>query len=276
MAHGIRGGKVGPLARWLVRRPLEKYKIVNMGNSEHTTRSLRRQGTLSVSNPHGCDVSRFSPEGVVAHRRADYGIEESSIVLAIVARLQEDGDKGQDLVAAALARLVSKGVITERVHLLIVGGPTDTEFSEKVKGHSCSSTGPVIHLAGESAQVERFYPMVDVAINARVTAEPFGLSVVEAMLMGVPVLAHRLGGPSETIIDGKTGWLVDDSSSDAWYEALVRVFADRKKWTDFGESARKRALAEYTLEQELDRWTKQIDGIALAADRDIDTRPTTS
>lgn len=48
--------------------------------------------------------------------------------------------------------------------------------------------------------------------NARVTAlcsknEPFGLVPVESMMYGTPVIAHKSGGPLETIIDGKTGFL---------------------------------------------------------------------
>lgn len=42
--------------------------------------------------------------------------------------------------------------------------------------------------------------------------EPFGLVVVEAMASGTPVIAFNQGGPAETIIDGKTGFLVEDYS----------------------------------------------------------------
>ncbi|MDX6243802.1 MAG: hypothetical protein QOE76_1525, partial [Frankiales bacterium] len=41
-------------------------------------------------------------------------------------------------------------------------------------------------------------------------AEPFGLSVVESLATGTPVIARRLGSMPELVQDGKTGFLVDD------------------------------------------------------------------
>ena len=262
MAHGVRGGRLGPLARWLVRRPLDKFGLINMGNSDHTTRSLKRNSPLSVSNLHGCKASRFSPETVEPFVRNQFDIDDDDIVFAIIARLAPDGDKGQDRVAEALARLISDKKLDKRVHLLVVGGPADTAFGKKIKQYSNKEKGFVVHVLGASDKVECFYPMIDVAINARVTPEPFGLSVVEAMLMGVPVLAHSLGGPAETIVDGNTGWLVHDSSVEAWIGALSRVLADRRSWSAFGSAARQRALTEYTLENEVARWITQVDEVA--------------
>jgi glycosyltransferase involved in cell wall biosynthesis len=58
--------------------------------------------------------------------------------------------------------------------------------------------------------------------------EPFGLSVVEAMACGTPVVGYRRGALSETVIDGVTGFLVDDV--DGAVAAVPRAIAlDREK-----------------------------------------------
>lgn len=55
------------------------------------------------------------------------------------------------------------------------------------------------------------------------TNEHFGIVPVEAMLHGVPVLASNTGGPLETIVEGKTGWLRDVSSLEDWTEIMRTV-----------------------------------------------------
>lgn len=55
------------------------------------------------------------------------------------------------------------------------------------------------------------------------TNEHFGIVPVEAMQYGVPVLAANTGGPLETILDGKTGWLRDVKNISAWTDVMSQV-----------------------------------------------------
>ena len=52
--------------------------------------------------------------------------------------------------------------------------------------------------------------------------EDFGIVPVEAMLAGVPVIAHNSGGPKETVIDGETGVLFDDLTVEGMTTAITR------------------------------------------------------
>ena len=60
------------------------------------------------------------------------------------------------------------------------------------------------------------------AFLALATDEDFGMTPVEAMSMGTPVIAYRGGGYTESIIDGKTGILFDDPSADGLIKAIQR------------------------------------------------------
>ncbi|KAL8906514.1 MAG: hypothetical protein Q9207_002000, partial [Kuettlingeria erythrocarpa] len=55
------------------------------------------------------------------------------------------------------------------------------------------------------------------------TNEHFGIVPLEAMLAGVPVLAADSGGPLETVLEGKTGWLRDAEDVEKWTEIMRRV-----------------------------------------------------
>ena len=56
--------------------------------------------------------------------------------------------------------------------------------------------------------------------------EHFGIVPLEAMLRGVPVLAANNGGPVETVLEGKTGWLRDPVDPNQWTEVMDRVLND--------------------------------------------------
>ncbi|KAI1461189.1 glycosyltransferase family 4 protein [Annulohypoxylon moriforme] len=53
--------------------------------------------------------------------------------------------------------------------------------------------------------------------------EHFGIVPLEAMLAGVPVLAADTGGPTETVVEGKTGWLRSPAKVDQWTEVMDKV-----------------------------------------------------
>ncbi len=95
--------------------------------------------------------------------------------------------------------------------LLIAGDGEEKESLEKLaKENNLQSK---IKLLGKVSDEKRS----ELYSNARVTVlcsknEPFGLVPIESMMHGTPVIAHKSGGPLETIIDGKTGFLYENES----------------------------------------------------------------
>lgn len=68
------------------------------------------------------------------------------------------------------------------------------------------------------------------AFLALATDEDFGMTPVEAMSMGTPVIGYRGGGYTESIIDGKTGILFDDPSVDGLVKAIKQFEKIQKDW----------------------------------------------
>lgn len=87
--------------------------------------------------------------------------------------------------------------------------------------------------------------------NAKILVNPslsesFGMSLVEAMMHGVPVIATQVGGMAEVVEHNRTGLLVPPSDPVALADSISRLLADPTRGRLMGEEGRKRALAYYT------------------------------
>lgn len=246
------------ITQWRLRH----YGVVPLANSRYTASTLGCRPVQPIVMHLGADGTRFRPDAPSRLSRQDLGIPADAAVFAIAARLTPE--KGQLVLLQAIAALPPGH---HGIHLLLIGGPTETEFVHQLRDAAAQmGVGDRLHLAGHSRTPERFYAAVDVAVNARIDPEPYGLSVVEAMLCAKPVLVHALGGPAETVIDGVTGWHVKEPTVEAFAAGILRALADRPRWAELGAAARARALEHFTLEQQAAFYVKllrqQLAGMA--------------
>ena len=86
----------------------------------------------------------------------------------------------------------------------------------------------------------------DIGIVPTVAREAFGLTVVEFMQLGVPVIATDNGGPAEIITDGADGLLIPPANAPAIAEAVARLAADEGLRKSMGEHGRREAAARFS------------------------------
>jgi glycosyltransferase involved in cell wall biosynthesis len=187
---------------------------------------------------NGVDTDRFQPhlrEDVV---RAQYGAGKDDCLAVSVGRLV--GWKGVQVVVNALAGLPDK------LHYLIVGtGPELENLKAQVKQ---LGLGARVHFAGRvvNAELPRLLSQCDVYVQPSVGEEAFGISVVEAMACGLPVLASNNGGLPEIVVPGVTGRLLTPGDIGAWGEALGALAQEPGRIKSLGEAGRCRAQDEFT------------------------------
>jgi glycogen(starch) synthase len=75
--------------------------------------------------------------------------------------------------------------------------------------------------------------------------EPFGLVALQAAQMGRPIVATRVGGLPEVILDGETGLLVEANDSDALASAILRLLRSPEWARQMGLTAHLRADREF-------------------------------
>lgn len=223
--------------------------LIPISNSRFTDTTLGPGDYRRYVSHLGIDPAEFDPATPGRRSRVEFGIPDDAIVIGLFARLVEN--KGQLQMVRAIAAL---GDRAKDVHLLLLGGPTGTEYEARLR--AAAEAGDIadrVHLLGEQDDVFSFYQLTDVVANARLDPEPFGFSVIEGMMLGKPVLAHAAGGPSETIVDGETGWLIPSPDISAFTTALARMLDDRAAWPAMRRAARTHALAHFTADHMVER-----------------------
>jgi L-malate glycosyltransferase len=100
--------------------------------------------------------------------------------------------------------------------------------------------------------------------------EGLGTSLLDAMACAKPIVASRVGGIPEVVMDGKTGILVPPKDPDLLAEAIVRMMQDRALAASMGGAGYTRVTERFTVERMVEETLavyERLDGSARAADR---------
>lgn len=101
--------------------------------------------------------------------------------------------------------------------------------------------------------------------------EHFGIVPLEAMLAGTPVLAANTGGPLETVVDGKTGWLRSPDDNQKWTDVMDKVLHQmtEKEVKEMGQAGIKRVKAEFSDVKMAERFDQLVNEMAGARRKNL-------
>jgi glycosyltransferase involved in cell wall biosynthesis len=112
---------------------------------------------------------------------------------------------------------------------------------------------------GFVADHDDVYRSLDVVVVPSVQPESFSLVCAEAAAYGLPVIAPAHGGPTEVVVDGETGLLVDPADPAAMAAALRALAGDRRRRLTLGAAGRARAEAAFSLPRYQDGMRAVVD-----------------
>ncbi|MFP4499379.1 MAG: glycosyltransferase family 4 protein [Candidatus Hydrogenedentota bacterium] len=108
-----------------------------------------------------------------------------------------------------------------------------------------------VRFLGRREDVPALMAAADVLVLPSVTPEPFGLTVIEAMAAGCPVVATRAGGPLDSVIDGETGLLAAPGAPEDLAEKVNQVLSAPERARAMGAAGRERVYAHFTIDREV-------------------------
>jgi len=255
----------GIIFRDLLRMPLQlvftsasqrrQSKFTQFLTSKMTTVIATSSGSAfylnrsSVVIPHGMDVDMFSPASHSLELRTRLGIP-NGIVVGCFGRIRPS--KGTDLFVDAILPLMRE---RDDVYALLTGllKKQHSDFFQKIslKISQENLSSRFIWLGEvDGAQMPNFYRCLDLYVAPQ-RWEGFGVTPLEAMASGLPVVATRVGAFETQIIDGETGFLVAPNNADELRDRLNQMIQDRQKRIQMGKAARDHVVRSFGINREV-------------------------
>lgn len=176
--------------------------------------------------------------GIGVDLATELGTELGWPVVAMVARLHPVKDHATFLTAA---RIVLQTL--PNTQFLIVGdGPQREELEDLCKALAIEEN---VHFAGARADVDRLLPAIDIHVLSS-HSESLPMSVLEGMACGRPVICTRVGGTSEIVEHGVSGYLVPPGDPIRLARQLTELLTNPDLANRLGVAGRRRVESEFT------------------------------
>lgn len=213
---------------WLERRQMKTSWLISVSKaiSKDVKENYHRTGNIVEILP-GVNLTVFDEKSVHAMRqqaRKEKNIQENELAVLFV---------GSAFQRKGLDRLIP--AITEAMRLIIVGkGDHIPKFSNMINAHHC---GQQISIEGITDNVLKYYALADVVVLPS-RSEAFGMSILEGMACGLPVIVSHNSGVADLIRHGENGFLIGKTSE---LPKLLELLRSNEKRRKIGLCARKTA-----------------------------------
>jgi glycosyltransferase involved in cell wall biosynthesis len=244
---------------YMIPRFSTRVVTVSQAVREHMLKDAAKFADRFTFVRGAIDVEPFLNAKGRARVRAEWGVKGDEILIGMAGRVTRW--KGQSIFVQA-ARLIAER--HPQAKFAAVGGVFDTEkfymdrFRKEVQEAGLENKLTINDFRADMPEV---FAAFDIFVLPSILPEPFGLVVIEAMASGKPVVATAPGGPSETVVDGETGFLVPPSDASAIARALEELLANPQKRISMGDAGRRRAREMFSLLRYVTEFEELYDAV---------------
>jgi len=176
-----------------------------------------------------------------ARKRKTLGLDVSGPILGTAARL--DKIKNLTMLLRVFQRILSRMPETS---LLIAGkGPAKNELENLSEELGIKER---VLFLGLRSDLPEIYPLLDVFALTSFT-EGISITLLEAMAAGIPPVVTDVGGNSEVVEDGESGFLVPLGKDEIMVERIMTLLQSPERRKEMGASAAKRALNQFSFQR---------------------------
>lgn len=181
---------------------------------------------------NGVDTNRFRPPPPTYFLHKQLGIPIDVQLVGICGAIQEP--KGQDIFIKAAAR-VSKKV--PKVHFVMIGAGLPEYLRHLVDLASSLGLTGKFHFTGWRSDIPEIFRELQLLVIAS-KKEAFGLTAIEGMATGLPIVATRCGGPEEVIEHERTGFLVSIGDPAEMAQRIIELLSNAELRQCMGRAGR--------------------------------------
>jgi len=217
--------------------------------------------------PLGVDISKFCINNLEKSSqkiKKEFEIESNIPIIGFVARMVTW--KGHKIFYQALAKVKH---YYPNFKVLIVGdtilnweNPNEFKFELHKLADELNISDKLIY-TGFRKDIPAIMKAIDIFVHASLK-EPFGLVIIEAMAAGKPVIASKVAGPLESVVDGETGLLVPPGDVEGLTKAILFMLNNQKKQKKMGEAGQKRVKNLFNLDRNITIINKLLYQITLS------------
>jgi glycosyltransferase involved in cell wall biosynthesis len=180
---------------------------------------------------NGVDIEYFRPEGKKEIIRRKLGYEKTDFVITIISNLKKI--KGIDCFIKA-AFLINEKIPSAK--FIIIGGGEEKDYFTNLST-DLGLTNKIV-FTGNISNVKDYLAISDIYISSSLT-EGFSNSILEAMAMGLPIIATDVGGNREAVVDHECGFLVSVQDYHAIAFYAKKLYRNNNLRSKMGEKSRK-------------------------------------
>lgn len=231
-AHGFHFYKGAPMINWLVYYPIEKWLsrytdtliTINNEDYERAKRKFKAKRVEYIPGV-GLDLDRFKAIEIDRDlKRMELGVPKEAFIVLSIGELNKN--KNHEVVIRAVAKIANP-----ELHYVICGqGPLDAYLKGLSKELGLEDH---VHLLGYRTDIAEILKASDLFAFPSLR-EGLGLSALEAMACGLPIVTSNIHGIVDYSIDGKTGYSCCPENIEGFEQNIRILFSDREKRFKFG------------------------------------------
>ncbi len=224
--------------------------LTEIGKKEHINFGIAEEKKFRVV-PSGIDIEEFSKrdQNKLNRLRKELGLSPENRVVGTVARLVPV--KGHSYFIDAAERVANE--VPQARFMIIGDGALRADLEELVRKKNLAN---YFYFLGLRNDVQDLLALLDIIVLSSLN-EGMGRVIVEAMASAKPVVATKVGGVPEVVLDGYTGLLVKPRDKDALAEGMISLLKDESKARSMGEAGRRRVKDIFSK----DEMIRKIDAI---------------